>query len=147
MKICGDKILSYKIFVLLILWQDKPLGAIQKVGSLKGGEESYKTEQKRTGEGGSSISERSLFKKIFKKTWTYTHAGTTLFSSFLLIIMAVWNMTQLLLFITFRSFHCTAHYLHCAFSAKMATYSLIIHMCTLWSVVKCTDVGNLVWRL
>ena len=67
---------------------------------------------------------------------------------FLLIIMAVWNIKQtimkdynvqscqwmtcdrfrqtFLLCTTFRSFLCTIHYFLCAFSAKMATYSLVI---------------------
>ena len=37
-----------------------------------------------------------------------------------------WFFCTLLLCKTFRSFFCTVHYFLCAFSAKMATYSLVI---------------------
>ena len=86
---------------------------------------------------------------------------------FLLIIMAVWNIKQTImkdyniqscqwmaydrfrqpfLLCTFRFFLCIVNYLLSAFSAKMATYSLVIDNVYSWSVVKCTNVRNLVWR-
>ena len=68
MKICGDKILSYKIFVLLILWQDKPLGAIQKVGSLKrGGRSHWKLNKNEQGKGVPASRSVRFLKKFSKK--------------------------------------------------------------------------------
>ena len=107
---------------------------------------SLKSEQKRTGGGGPSMCVRSLFlKKMLRfSKWSLI----VILQFFLLIIMAVWNIKQtimkdyniqscqwmacdrfrqpFLLCTTFRSFLCTVHYFLCAFSAKMATYSLVI---------------------
>ena len=122
---------------------------------------SLKSEQKQIREAGSQ--HESTF--AFLKKWSFI----VILQFFLLIVMAVWNIKQtimkdynvqscqwmacdrfrqpFLLCTTFRSFLCTVHYFLCAFSAKMATYSLVIDICTSWSVVKCTNVVNLVWRL
>ena len=107
---------------------------------------SWKSEQKPTGAGGPNICVRSLFLKqmlIFSK-WSLI----VILQVFLLIIIAVWNFKQtimkeyniqscqwmscyrfgqpFLLCTTFWSFLCTVHYFFCLFSAKMATYSLVI---------------------
>ena len=86
-----------------------------------------------------------FFKKMLRfSKWSFI----VILQFFLLIIMAVWNIKQtimkdyniqscqwmvcdrfrqpFLLCTTFRSFLCTVHYFLCAFSAKMATYSLVI---------------------
>ena len=102
------------------------LGVIQKVRSLRrGGTWGYRKANKNEQVEGGSILQFSL-----------------------LIIMAVWNNKQtimkdyniqpcqwmacdhfrqpFLLCTTFCSFLCTVHYFLCAFSAKIATYSLVI---------------------
>ena len=95
---------------------------------------------------GPSMCIRLLFKKKMLRfsKWSFI----IILQFFLLIIMAVWNIKQtimkdyniqscqwmacdrfrqpFLLCTTFRSFLCTVHYFLCAFSAKMATYSLVI---------------------
>ena len=112
-------------------------------------EKQTKTNRGRGGGGGrcSSMCVRSLFFK--KKMLRFSKWNCIVILKFFQwIIMAVWNIKQtimkdyniqscqwmacdhfcqcFLLCTNFRSFLCTVHYFLCAFSAKMATYSLVI---------------------
>ena len=125
------------------------LGSFKKYvrrGGERGGG-SFKSEQNETWGGKvlSCVYVRFLKKKMLRfSKWSFIF----ILQFFLLIIMAVWNVKQtimkncniqscqlmtcdrfrqlFLLCTTFRSFLRTVHYFLCAFSAKMATYSLVI---------------------
>ena len=110
------------------------------------GEGSLKSEQKRTGGRGVLTCVYVRFKKNMLRfsKWSFI----AIFQFFLLIIMPIWNIKQtimkdyniqsyqwmacdrfrgpFLLCTTFRSFLYTVHYFPCTFSAKMASYSLVI---------------------
>ena len=124
-----------------------PIGVIQKVRPLVRGGGSLKSKQKRSGGGGILA---CVYVPFFKKKmlrfskWSFI----VILQFFLLVIIAGWNIRQtimkdyniqscqwmacdrfrqpFLLCTTFCSFLCTVHYFLFAFSAKMATYSLVI---------------------
>ena len=127
---------------------------------------SWKSEQKRTG-GGAETSQHvrtfAFLKKMLRfSKWSFK----VILQFFLLIIMAVWNIKQsimkddniqschwmvcdhfrepLLLCTIFCSFLCTIHYFLRIFSKNGCLF--IGYRCSSWSVVKCTNVVNLVWR-
>ena len=131
--------------ILLLFKLYFPLGVIQKVRSLRGRGVIEKRTKTNKGRGSPSMCVRSLLKKMLRfSKWIFI----VIIQFFLLIIMAVWNIKQtimkdyniqscqwmacdrfrqpFLLCTTFCSFLCTVHYFLCAFSAKMATYSLVI---------------------
>ena len=127
-------------------FRKKKFGVIQKAFSLGTGEGRVIEKRTKTNRGrGSNVCVRSLFlKKMLRfSKWSFI----VILKFFLLIIMTVWNIKQttmkdyvqscqwmtcdrfckpFLLCTTFSSFLCTVHYFLCAFSAKMATYSLVI---------------------
>ena len=111
-----------------------------------------------------SMCVRSYFKKMLRfSKWSFI----VILQFFLLIIIAVWNIKQnimkddniqschwmacdrfrepLLLCTTFCSFLCTIHYFFAHFEQKWLLI-FIGYRCTSWSVVKCTNVVNLIWR-
>ena len=110
-------------------------------GSGGGNWKAYKNEQEE-GQGVLACVYVCFFKKKMLRLskWSFI----VILHFFLLIIMAVWNIKQtimkdcniqscqwmacqpFLLCTTFRSFLCTVHYFLCAFSAKIATYSLVV---------------------
>ena len=123
------------------------LGVIQKVGSMRrgrGGEcGQWKANKNEQGEGRSwHVCKFAFLKKMLRfSKWSFI----VILQFFLLIIMVVWNTIMkdyniqscqwmacdhfrqpFLLCTTFCSFLCTVHYFICAFSTKMATYSLVI---------------------
>ena len=112
-----------------------------------GGRRHWKANKNEQGEEGGrpSMCVRSLLKKMLRfSKWS----SIIILQFFILIIMAVWNIKQsimkddniqschwmtcdrfrepLLLCTTFCSFLCTILYFFCAFSAKMAIYSLVV---------------------
>ena len=126
---------------------------------------SLKSEQKRTGRGGGcpSMWVRSLLKKMLRFS---KRSFIVILQFFLLIIMAVWNIKQSIMkddilspviewrVIVFASPFYFAQ-LFVLFSAlsiiflrifSKNVYLFIGYRCTSWSVVKCTNIVNLVWR-
>ena len=132
-------------FILLSLRSYK--GSFKKY-ILWGGEDGghWRANKNELGEGGPSMCVVRFLKKNLLRfsKWSFI----VILQFFLLIIMTVWNIKQtimkdyniqscqwmacdrfrqpILLCTTFRFFLCTIHYILCTFSAKMATYSLVI---------------------
>ena len=124
------------------------LGVIQKVHSLRRGRKGEVIEKwtkTKKGKGGPAMCVRLLFSKKMVRfsKWSVI----VILQFFLLIIMAVWNIKQtimkdiiqscqwmtcdrfrqpFLLCTTFCSFLSFVRYFLCTFSAKMATYTLVI---------------------
>ena len=108
----------------------------------RGGDHWKANKSKQGEEGSQHMCTFAFFKKMLRfSKWSFI----VILQFFLLIIMGVWNTIMkdyniqscqwmacdhfrqpFLLCTIFRSFLCTVHYFLCAFSEKMATYSLVI---------------------